>query len=351
MFNAVTCALLSLGSSLAIVFCEQAEARLRRTTQECISDVPAAFARLANAPRTDIVLRTNGKVPEPYYLQSAAAKYGIDNHFQGAARLPHFFILSGANYWTRTAQLFIAEMDGHASVGDRLVSRIDVESGEFWHLGGIASAGALVALPLQDGEAAFEHKKFVSSRILFWDFTDPLKPKSVGPEILRHQNGAGAVGLVEIKNGHYILAVSDDVNVEMYISKSRSVMDGFIGPVRAASAPESQIAGQAIQLLSQCDGRVYLLSFENSGYMPPFFNGSDRVTLSEVIGLNNSMSKPIQVTPQKTIDLSCDEWCNFSAASGSYIGTDQHLRLFSSRFHRSLKGSQIHLAEFGEPGN
>ena len=66
------------------------------------------------------------------------------------------------------------------------------------------------------------------------------------------------------------------------------------------------------------------------------------------VGVTGNLDDDIQVESVSNTPFVCDEICDFSAAAGAYVGSDQRMRIYSSWFYRNWSGRRIDFAEFAE---
>jgi hypothetical protein len=335
-------------------------AAVRVEENPCAADLDLSLRRISSGHHSDLSLWTNGQVPGRYYTQDPRAHFGFNNHFQGVERLrdSNFMVISGGLIQEHQAQLFVAEMRSRSEEGDfggnldrrgspppedGMISRIDFDDPAHWHAGGLARLGDVVIVPLTD-----DVQKVHTISIVFYDFSDPLNPKKIATEIDR-PTGEGIVGAEKLPDGRFIVVTHYDDALHFHYSRSARLEDGFEDPVVSEKSKVSRgYYGEGIQLIRQCDGRLFYLDFNNDGAVPPLINGTDRVRLHEVLGVTGSRADRITVKLKAEIPLDCGDSCNFAAAAGITVADDHRIRIYSTYFFRNFRGTQLRFAEFAE---
>jgi hypothetical protein len=323
------------------------------------------MGRVASAPRADLALGVNGQIDGSWYTSSPAANFGVENHFQGIVRLKdsNFMVLSGANYWLKTPQLFVIEMGSRPAVGnfgsnldsdganppsDRIVAHIDFDDRTHWHLGGISTLGNLLVVPLEVSDPPMDPNAPPSSRILFYDFSDPHNPVKLPVEITRPHDNAGAAALERLPDGRFVAVANDHTNNDFYYSLSTRLEDGFGSApfMRAQTNSPNGISGQTVQFLTQCDGRRFYVDTDADGGIPGVDPGTSRYQIAEIQGMTGVAGDSINLDFKTRLTVDCGGYCDFTAATGIFIGADQKLRTYGTPLWRN--GDQIQLAEFPE---
>jgi len=325
----------------------------------CAPDIEQALRQIGNGRRSDLTLWTNGRVPGRYYTRDVRAHFGLNNHFQGVERLrdSNFMVVSGGVIQEHQAQLFVAEMRSRPEEGDfgsnlsgkpaaappedGMVERLDFDDPVHWHAGGLARIGDVVVVPLSShGEN--------DSRIVFYDFSTPLNPVKIPTEIVQAQGG-GSVAIEKLPDGRFIVVTQIEEALQFYYSRSARLEDGFEDAVVSRRTKVKRgFHGEGIQLIRQCDGRLFYLDFDNDGPLPPLINGQDQVRLHEITGATGNRADDIVAELKSRVHLTCGGSCNFAATAGLYVGEDHRVRIYSTYFYRGVRGSQLRFAEFAQ---
>lgn len=346
---------------LFLILIIQIQSGLARIEENpCIPDVLKSFEKLAIAPRSNLAMRTNNFVPGRFYTQGLLARFGFENHFQGITRIrdTKYLVVSAANYWNKTAHLFIVEMNsrkenadfgtnlnanGEIPKSDKIISRIDIFEPPQWHAGGISTLGDILIVPLSESFFPWIKDQSKSSRILFYDLSDPYHPVRLPIEVSRTQLGASSVAMSRLDDGRFMLLIDWDEgsSKNIYYSKSSNLEDGFIENENI-SIKNPDFKGEGLSLIKQCDGSHFYATFKNNGIAAPVINGKDHLNLFKI---SND-----DFLPEASYLIDCGKWCNFSAAASLSVSHHQHLRIYSSRFYRNWLGTHLRFAEFSENG-
>ncbi len=333
-------------------------------SHSCVVDVFKSVENISKKKRYDLAFSTDHKVEGLYYTVNPLAYFGLHNHFQGLVRIPdtRYMLLTGALRWESKPQIFVIEMksrsqndsfysnltrgtfvDSIPSV-DRIVKVIDIPDGEGrWHAGSLSVLKNIVAVPLE------KNNSNQTTKVLFYDFTEPLNPIKLDVEITTNSK-AGAVSLERLENGRFLLALNSHQLTSFYISNTSILEDGFTQKQLPSWLDESRapVGGEAIQLIHQCDGRLFLIDLDNDGLLPPLVNGHNWIRLHEILGLSATLNSRLEIKNLLQLSVDCGDFCNFKAASSIYVGADKKLKLYGSQFYRNLLGTRVHFAEITE---
>ena len=299
-----------------------------------LADVEAAFARISARGR-HLTASANGRIPEPSYRVSLRNRFGLWNHFQGVQRLPGtaYLVVSGSNPRSSLSQLFVLRQDGDGT--GQVVARIDVDP-VMWHVGGLSMLGSILAVPIHGGSPR-------QAKVVFYDLGNPEQPRKLPFEINRPSRKASATGLTRLRNGHYLAAVVAQfdglpLRVDFYLSRTQALEDGFdpepamwlVSEVQARPGQERTFDHfQAINFVSQADGRLFLVGFHNTFASASALPGRDYADLYEVIFPEASihaetarLDKPVIVKIANRMMRCTSGYCNMDAAAGLYIDPD-----------------------------
>ena len=330
-----------------------------------VPDVAAQFNALP-AVGTRLPFLDAGLIPgEKYTSDQEGTDNVVGNHFQGIQRIPStpYAILSMADWedplTDAASQLALVERQPAVAGGSwgagapdsgRVVGLLALERGPYWHAGGIALLGDLLAVPLECYEPDDR------SRVVFLSMAQPLAPALLGPAIDRTGKG-GSVALTRLANGHFVCGVwSDPENeqpgrLDLYLSQSARLEDGFpAGPAGAswlapklrlapAENAEAYPAYQALRFVTQPDGQVYLIGTGNTQSAEPFLRGRNYAHLMKVeFGPETLAPAPVLATPTISIaarEFDCSsKFAGLGAAGGVFIDADGRLALYSAYHYR-----------------
>lgn len=335
-----------------------------------LDDVLAAYKSL---PRYGdfIAVTENNKIKEDPYT-------GIHNHFQGIQRLKggNRFVISGGSQKDHHAHLFIVKLSYfHLDLKNRkslprrfktgpvgsnvlikekipgvdvLEDIICLETGRYWHAGGISLSGDILAVPLENRD---EDK----SVIAFYNFNNVKKVQRLKNMIIRSSGKCGAVALTQLQDGRLLcVSWSDDDNkpdrFEIYISKSskRPFLFGKAITVNyrdVKNKPEGKSKFQSIQLLQQKDGKLFLFATQNTNKLAPKFNGNNEALLFQLkLGETPKRTRPTITFLIKRRFAQGGSYFNFAAACGVFVNKQNKLALYSGHHWRNKK--RIRFAEF-----
>ncbi|RME89956.1 MAG: hypothetical protein D6767_07650 [Candidatus Hydrogenedentota bacterium] len=312
------------------------------------------------------------------YTEKVDNLFGLDNHIQGVVRLRNgpYLAVTGSDppadsrlpswlawifdYYPRVAgDLWIVRLDSKSQKGsgrwgtnetfsvfhlphpwDTIVLPIEIGNKDHWHPGGLGTEGDILAVPL------------TGYHTLFFYMDNPENPKKIAYEM---PVAEGAVDLVKLSNGYYLIAFEQ---FTFYLSNSTNIANGF--STSGKTVPISTPSGgefQSFSFIKQCDGKLYLAGFENTGSAAPTFgNGEDwgrlyEVNLSGTGLLNNPPS--FNAAPSLTLKAEkkfiCYEdgkYCNFDAAGNLYIDPATKKLILYGVYHFRTSDERLRFREF-----
>jgi hypothetical protein len=296
-----------------------------------VQDVEAAFASISVHGR-HLTANANGRIPEPSYRVSFKNRFGLWNHFQGVQRLAgtDYLVVSGSNPRSSQGQFFVIRQDESGT--GAVVASIDVDP-VMWHAGGLSLLGAILAVPIHGGSP--RHAK-----IVFYDLGNPEQPRKLPVEIDRPSRKASATALTRLRNGHYLAAVlaafdGRPLRVDFYLSRTQALEDGFAPDPATWLASEIQARPgqertfshfQAINFVSEADGRLFLVGFHNTFTSASALPGRDYADLYEVVFPGASvqaeapgLEKPAIVKVANRKMQCTGGYCNMAAAAGLFV--------------------------------
>lgn len=324
----------------------------------CVDDAPAAVDALEREGAPLAVWSgpssTEGVMSWPRYTGTAENGFGLNNHVQSIVRLraAPTVVVSGSNVADGIGELFVAELPsrtgqdrwgsnlaaGEPAPDDALALRIAVDA-DLWHAGGMSTLGNLLAVGIEGNGSVVD----------FYDVTDPMEPVRLDVRIERDQ-GSAAVALARLEDDRIVAIVRDGTTLDFYLSKSGDIEDGFETGFERWDNDGPGFDGinnlQNHHLLQQCDGRLFLLTANNSALVAPTFPGDDDVYLFEVLNVAGTPD----LVPVLSKNLSCDGGsnCNFDAGSSAYVTDDRELLYYGVRHFRDVESSDtlLRMAEF-----
>jgi hypothetical protein len=316
----------------------------------CLKDVEASFLRVKDEV-VPLSSWTHDVFDRGSYRQLIKTRLGLDNHIQGLVRVPGTtnFILSGADKYLKEASLFVAGFNTEDGAGlisknfsnkkatdtpkeDGYISKLDIGTKEYWHAGGIAILDRILIVPIENHDTK-------ASKIIFFDLTDPLRPEKLQVEIVRPHSTTGTVLIYRKANAKLIVGGSVDGLIEFYESKTADINDGFLP---GSKILQTLANGQGTDIVQQCDGKTFIIDFNNSSKYAPIIWGKNNIRLF-------SLSSDLMET--KLIHsrfMNTKRYCNFNAAGSHYITEAQKLTFYGSSFYRHSGGRQFKMCQFSE---
>ncbi|TDJ07486.1 MAG: hypothetical protein E2O68_03525, partial [Deltaproteobacteria bacterium] len=255
---------------------------------KCVKDVVNQWKNLKHHGKR-IYIKNNDRIfRKNSYTMRIRNKLGIDNHFQGVQRIPgeKNFVVSGGDIRAKRADLFVI-IDG------KFQRRINLDMWPYWHPGGIQVYDNILAVGVE------EWKESKVGKIYFYDFKDPENPIPLKTWIDIPHTKTGAVFFHKLFDGRYVVGSHDQTNIEIYFSKTTNINDGFpekadmVLNIResAKGIKTGFLSGaQTINLIEQCDGKLFLTTFNNRGKMTPIRNDKD---LGQLFSIDISINPPI----------------------------------------------------------
>lgn len=332
----------------------------------CVTDVPGRFAALATDPAPEQYLSAinGGVLPWPRYTDSAANSFGFLEHFQGLQRIGRYLLVSGGvAYGPPTSQLILVEMGsrgadetwappagGPAFVPapeDAIVATFDLDP-TLWHAGGIQVADGIVAVPLAGDD--------VPSELRFYDLSDLSAPRELAPRVVRDHD-LYVAALTRMPDGRFLALWWDDVVMELTFSLTSDLDDGLdetsalIVPADVAGGFQEGGCGvacgtyQAMNLVRDCGGPLFLVATRNSEKLSPTIPGDNLASLYE---LGWAGGEPTMSLVDRREFACHDRQCNFAAASGvAVLGDD--LALYGAYHWLQDDGTRLLFQEFAAP--
>jgi Concanavalin A-like lectin/glucanases superfamily/Bacterial TSP3 repeat len=358
--------------------------------------------REANPSVPDVVGAFNALTPRGEALafrMGAGAPLAEGNQLVEASRRAHY---QGIQRWERTGSvpyLFVTRSGQDVGYGNMLVVRMGSRDtfGErmrsnrlaksvsvnatgapgadgvvaninfdYVHAGSIQLCGDILAVALEDKR--FSH--LPEGRVAFYNVTNPAQPVLL-PYSLDTDHKIGVVGLTRLPDGHFLLVLTWDQNQRLKFYRSNHT--GFFKPGFAfqfhteldgegigAFPIGSPEVHQSLSLVTQSDGRVFMIGAYNSRDTTPIVNGEDRMTLYHVLNWHEggtvnvtavageahkycstfgSVDSPVRIL---TADVNAD----FLAGSGSYVSPSGELLFYACEHWNDGPGWNVRFVEF-----
>jgi hypothetical protein len=275
---------------------------------------------------------------------------GLNNHLQGLNWIPNYvcpgnyLLVTGNNPHTDTdthfgpaAHLFIIKME--ENTGDIVgVITITNDVPGYTHPGGIQICGKYVVIPMEgDG----------FGKIIFYEISGQqgsLHLSKHPTEIITNDVSCGAAAMARLTSGYYLAAYWNN-GLVLYRSIDKNIDKGFfevgrinpndiINPHGAwAGYFQPQQSPQNINFINGSNGKLYLLTTDNTGSWSPVFKGTDFAALFEI-------ALPEEITEHSLEGFSmtyiaekrfvCHRNADFKAAAGIHIPNQNTLCLYGA---------------------
>jgi hypothetical protein len=284
------------------------------------------------------------------------------NHWQGVQRLMNagasYLVVSRSIGVEADVSFVVVEMGSRNATGLRFrsnrldrdwdfwytpppendaVVHVEPAQGGFSHAGGVQLSGHYLAVPFE--------KYFVEpgrSKVVIYDLTDPLSPTPLPNEIdhTRLSTEAGTASLARVADGRFLLIIGrGNANIlDFYVSETTDLATTTFSPFDtwSESELESEIGDfefgnyQNLNLLSQCDGTLFLVGTHNDLGTG---GGEDWIDLYRLDNATDD-SDDVVITKVAKRHLYCgyrgERHCNFDAAGGIYIDPGQQLYVYGT---------------------
>lgn len=222
---------------------------------------------------------------------------------------------------------------------DRIIRELPAPVGHD-HGGGTQVIGHVLGVPFEHGN---------NSIVVFYDLSQPERPRLLmameRPDLPppARPGRASAVGIAKLADGRYLLVVGERSSkiLTFYVSEG-TTLDHELA-FRWIGTRTGTVAGgfQNMNLVTQCDGALFLVGTQNSGFPPPSL-GSDLVRWYR---LANTDDDQVGITPIGSRQLRCRR-CNFGAGAGVYVDPDGRLLLYAVEHNDAGPDHSIEFEEF-----
>ena len=230
---------------------------------------------------------------------------------------------------------------------DRLVAEV-LQDANFNHTGGTQALGRYAALPLENG--------IHPSRIVMYDVADPAVPQRLSTFIRdpAHKE-AGAVGFTKLGDGTYLMAIAhaDANEIAWYASNTLTGWsEGRRIAVTGAESYRDRDPGyvhehgsyQSVNLVTQCDGSLFLLGTYNTAKSTL---GGDYVDAWQIGITGTHPGASIRLSWAGRRHLYCtheeERQCNLAAAGGTYVDPDGQLIVYSTEHRADGPGARANV--------
>jgi hypothetical protein len=237
---------------------------------------------------------------------------------------------------------------------------------DYEHAGSLQICGDILAVALEDRL----NTSLPVGRIAFYNVANPENPVLL-PVSLDEVHKIGVVGFTRLPDGHFLLVLSWDKNqiLKFYRSNGTSFLQpGFrfhfhteLNSSNVANFPrDSAAVHQSLSLVTQDDGRVFMVGAYNTNDLSPIINGDDRLSLYEVT--NWQPGATVAVT---AVSTNVHKWCStfgsvsnpvrmatqdvnasFLAGGGTYVSPSGELLFYACEHWNDGPGRSVRFVEF-----
>lgn len=161
---------------------------------------------------------------------------------------------------------------------------------EYQHPGGVQMVGDVLAIPLETPGLP----GLPPGKVAFFNCSNPEIPVRMPVEV-HFEHNVGVLAITKLPDGHFLLVTTHGDGDVLEIFRSNG--DDFLAPGFAFEphdvVPVTEIDGfwrtgktspQAMSLVNQSDGRLFLVASSNSVPIAPHVNGDDHMFLYEITG-------------------------------------------------------------------
>lgn len=247
--------------------------------------------------------------------------------------------------------------------GDGVVRNINFD---YEHAGSLQICGDILAVALEDRL----NTSLPLGRIAFYNVANPENPVLL-PVSLDEVHKIGVVGFTQLPDGHFLLVLTWDKNqiLKFYRSNGTSFLEpGFqfrfhteLNSANVSNFPrDSSAVHQSLSLITQDDGRVFMIGAYNTRDTSPVLNGEDRLSLYEVT--NWQLGRTVAVT---AVSTNVHKWCStfgsvgspvraatqdvnasFLAGGGTYVSPSGELLFYACEHWNDGPGRSVRFVEF-----
>lgn len=317
----------------------------------CVPDVPSALRRLPE----------HGE-PLGFHPGGEGSFLSFVRHWQGVQRIPagdgRWLVATRSGGATGFVVVRMASRDasggpyrptrlrgGRPERGvapppmDQVVFHMEAEPG-LGHAGGPQVAGHLLAVPYE--------ARGDSATVVFYDVSAPSAPRRVGRVRYRSPGWEGSpahaslAALTRLADGRWLLVVGERSSKALGFHVSADT--GLVGdpeflPIQVQAG--GVVGGlQNLNVVTQCDGEVFLAGMHNTGFPPPSL-GHDHLHWYAF----EAGGDGLRLVERGERGLTCEE-CNFGAGAGLYVTPDGGIVLYGIGRGVGGPGRTAQLEEF-----
>ncbi|WP_367155706.1 PKD domain-containing protein [Methylomonas sp. HYX-M1] len=342
---------------------------------------------------------------DDFHEQTDSIFTNTSSHWQGIQRFdaangtPYWLVSRSSNASSSAGHLAVVQLASRDKDGERLRSNrllkgektedtsppsqdkiVNLISfSDYQHIGGTQTVGNILAVPAE--EKVDESADIPDGRIYFYDLSTLPNPTLLSYHLDIEGHKAGVVGITDLPDGRYLLALSWGYGdkIEFYKSNGSDWHDPnfafslhsewnyydllgdqdwpwqFAFTVGGKDIPLSY-SHQTLNFIKQDDGKLYLLGTHNTAPTAPSdYLGKDvgvlyqvggtgdgeTATLTSVVGQRFYSRSPGSVDPPLGFKI-----INFSASVGAYVSPSQELLLYATEHYAQGPSGSVQVAEF-----
>ena len=229
---------------------------------------------------------------------------------------------------------------------------------EFHHAGGMQALGNFLAVGVERADVRHPVTHEIiepgASRALFYDLSDPRSPRKLDTEIDHTDlaNAAGALIMGRLLDGRILVGIGrgDSAVIDFYVSGGTE-LEGAVfahfdtwskGELRTDIGDDDFGDYQSVNLITQCDGTLFLVGTHQNG-----FSGED---FADTFRLENGTGDEVVITKVARRHLVCDDigeqQCNLDAAGGVYLDPEGHILVYGTEHDNDGPGGSVKFREF-----
>lgn len=229
---------------------------------------------------------------------------------------------------------------------------------EFHHAGGMQALGNFLAVGVERSDVrhpiTHEILEPGASRALFYDLSDPRAPRKLDTEIDHTDlaNAAGAVLMGRLLDGRILVGIGrgDSAVIDFYVSGGTE-LEGAVfahfdtwsrGELRTDIGDDDFGDYQSVNLVTQCDGTLFLVGTHQNGFSAADF--------ADTFRLENGAGDDVVITKVAKRNLVCDDigeqQCNLDAAAGVYLDPGGQILVYATEHDNDGPGGSVKFREF-----
>ncbi len=293
----------------------------------CNEWVVSEFHRVGQKTRK-FKVKSNKVIKSREYRNTIKGTFGSSSHFQSIRRHPidkDIFYVTGGNFKTKIADLFILDIKKN-----KVISKVVLEKGSYWHAGGIGVSYPYISIPLE--EYKIENRGL--GKTIFLDISNPRDPVKLQSTLIGADRSILATDLIK-EDDHYKLVNKTGKGLFLNSTKTLDLRDGFIES-KVTFIPKKNIdshiedydfnKSQNFNFFKKCGDQYYFIDyvgfFKNKMNLIRWEKGTDRL---EVLFSRK---------------MKCAGACRFRAGSGLNIENDK-LQIFGIPLHRTILRKRV----------